>query len=101
VLLTGIHLMETGEVVANIQVLNERFRFAAIDELVDRKRTGAEMMALDDRDRDEHGGLLDRLEARLREAYDASRLPDQPTTVAALQDFVVRLRLGGSRSGGA
>ncbi len=101
VLLTGIHLMATGEVVANIQVLNERFRFAEIDDLVARKRAGAEKMALDDRDRDEHGALLDRLETTLQEAHDASHLPDEPTTVAALQDFVVRLRLDRSRSQGA
>lgn len=100
VLLTGIHLMETGEVVANIQVLNDRFRFAAIDELVARKRAGAEKMALDDRDMHEHGGLLDRLEAKLHEAHGASCLPDEPTTVAGLRDFVVRLRLDGVRSGG-
>lgn len=93
VLLTGIHLMETGEVVANIQVLNERFRFAEIDELVARKRAGAEKMALDERDMEEHGGLLDRLEAKLQAAHDASQLPDEPTSVAALRDFVVRLRL--------
>ncbi len=93
VLLTGIHLMETGEVVANIQVLNNRFRFSEIDELVARKRTGAEKMALDERDMDQHGDLLDRLEAKLQEAHEASQLPDEPRSVAALQDFVVRLRL--------
>ena len=101
VLLTGIHLMETGEVVANIQVLNERFRFAEIDELVARKRAGAEKMALDERDMEEHGGLLERLEAKLQEAHDASPLPDEPTSVAAVQDLVVRLRLDGARSEGA
>lgn len=97
VLLTGIHLMETGRVVANIQVLNGRFQFTEIDELVARKRAGAEMMALDDRDMARHGGLLDRLEAKLEEAHDASTLPDEPTSAAALQDFVVRLRLDEAR----
>jgi hypothetical protein len=101
VLLTGIHLMETGEVVANIQVLNERFRFAEIDELVARKRAGAEEMALDDRDMDEHSGLLDRLEAKLQAAHDASKLPDEPTSAAELRGFVVRLRLDAARSEGA
>jgi uncharacterized protein len=99
VLLTGIHLMQTGEVVANVQVLNERFRFTEIDELVARKRAGAEKMGLDARDLGQHGGLLDRLEAELREAHDTSILPDEPTSAAALQDFVVRLRLDAARSG--
>lgn len=101
VLLTGIHLMQTGEVVANIQMLNERFRFAEVDELVARKRAGAEKMALDERDTEQHGALLDRLEARLQEAHDASRLPDEPTAAEALQDFAVRLRLDAVRSEGA
>ncbi len=99
VLLTGVHLMQTGEVVANIQVLNERFRFAEIDELVARKRTGAEKMALDERDLDRHSDLLDRLETKLQEAHDASQLPEEPPSATALQDFVVRLRLEASRSG--
>lgn len=93
VLLTGIHLLETGEVVANIQALNERFRIAPIDELVARKRAGTEHMALDARELDEHGRLLDRLEAKLEAAHDGSSLPDEPTTAEALEDFVVRLRL--------
>jgi predicted nucleotidyltransferase len=101
VLLSGIHLMQTGEVVANIQVLNERFRFTEIDDLVARKRAGAEKMALDERDLDHHGALLDRLEAKLAEAHDASQLPDEPTSGAALHDFVVRLRLNAARPGAA
>ena len=89
VLLSGVHLMQTGEVVANIQVLNERFRLAEIDELVARKRTGAEKMPLDDRDLDRHGELLDRLEAELQEAHDASQLPDEPTSTAALRETLI------------
>lgn len=98
VLLTGIHLMQTGEVIANIQVLNEGFRFTEIDELVARKRAGAEKMALDHRDMEQHGARLDRLEANLQEAHSASQLPDEPTSAAALQDFVVRVRLEAARS---
>lgn len=98
VLLSGIHLMQTGEVVSNIQVLNERFRLTEIDELVARKRAGAETMAIGEPDLDQHGGLLDRLEGQLHEAHEASHLPDEPTSTAALQDFVVRLRLDAARS---
>jgi predicted nucleotidyltransferase len=93
VLLTGIHLMQTGEVIANIQVLNARFRIAEIDDLVARKRGGAEKMPLDARELDHHGAVLDRLEAALQAAHDASQLPDEATVVAALDDLVVRLRL--------
>lgn len=100
VLLTGIHLMETGEVVANIAVLNDRFGFAEIGELVARKRSTAEKVALDECDLERHCGLLDRLEAKLQAAHDASGLPEEPTSAAALQDFVVRLRLAAARSEG-
>lgn len=97
VLLTGIHLMQAGEVVANIAVLNERFRIPEIDELVARKREGAEKMLLDQHDLAIHGSLLDRLEAKLDEAHGASRLPDVATTAAELEDFVIRLRLDAHR----
>ena len=93
VLLSGIHLMEAGEVVSNVNTLNERFGLDEIDELVARKRAGAEKMRLDDRDLAAYRPRLDALEARLREAHDASELPEAPTTVDALEDFVVRLRL--------
>lgn len=97
VLLTGIHLMQAGEVVANIAVLNERFGIREVDELVARKREGAERMLLDERDLAAHSSLLDRLEAKLDEAHGASRLPEEATTAAALEDFVVRLRLDAHR----
>lgn len=99
VLLTGIHLMQTGEVVANIQVLNRRFRLTEVDELVLRKRAGAEKMALDARDLHQHGQLLDRLELELEAAHAASHLPDAPTSRDALDDFVVSLRLAAARAG--
>lgn len=98
VLLTGIHLMQEQEIVANIEVLNQRFRLPEIGELVARKRAGAEKMALDDHDMDHHSELLDRLEATLQAAHDASELPEEPTSSVALQDFVVRLRLDAARS---
>jgi predicted nucleotidyltransferase len=93
VLLTGIHLMQTGEVVANIAMLNERFGLSEISELVARKRGGAEKMLLDERDLATHGTLLDRLESKLQAAHDSSHLPEVPTSAAALDDFVVRVRL--------
>ena len=68
-------------------------RIAEVDELVARKRAGAEKMALEDRDHVQHGKVLDRLEEQLKAAYDRSRLPEAPTTAAALDQFVVDLRL--------
>jgi hypothetical protein len=42
VLLTGIHLMHTGSVEANLVTLNEEYGLPYIPDLVDRKTTGAE-----------------------------------------------------------
>lgn len=93
VLLTGIHLMQSGEVVANIHVLNEQFRLPEVDELSERKRAGSESMALDEADLMRFEPLLEKLEDKLIEAHGRSRLPLEPTTTEALNDFVVRLRL--------
>jgi uncharacterized protein len=98
VLLTGIHLMRTGEVVAHIGVLNQQFRIPQVDALVARKRAGAEKMALDQRELTDHSVMLDRLEATLAEAHGASHLPEEPTSATALDDFVVRLRLESARA---
>lgn len=96
VLLTGIHLMRTGQVVANLADLNEEYRIKEITELVARKRAGAETMRLTERDLARHTSLLDRLEAWLQQAHEASHLPDEATSSAALDEFVVRLRLPGA-----
>jgi hypothetical protein len=96
--LTGIHLMRAGEVVAHIANLVERFPMPELDELIERKRTGAEKMLLDARDLARHAPLLDALELQLEDAHDRSSLPDEPTTVSALDDLVVRLRLASERS---
>jgi uncharacterized protein len=93
VYLSGIHLMRTGEVEANLGVLNALFGLGEVSELVARKREGAEKMALAVGELALHEAHLDRLELELREAHERSSLPDEPRTVAALEDFVLRLRL--------
>ena len=42
VLLTGIHLMRTGEVEANLSRLDEVFRLPQLPDLIEAKRGGAE-----------------------------------------------------------
>jgi predicted nucleotidyltransferase len=95
VFLSGIHLMQTGEVVANLAVLNEHFRLREVDALIERKRGGAEKMRLDSAEITAHESHFDRLDRALQEAAEKSDLPDEPTSAAALDDFVVRLRLDG------
>jgi hypothetical protein len=66
-------------------------------DLVHRKREGAEKMLLAAAEIAQHDGILDSLEARLAEAHEASTLPDEPATKAALEDLVIRLRLATER----
>src|SRR5205809_1990841 len=50
VLLTGIHLMRTGEVEANLVRLNAEARLSHVDDLIARKIAAPEKSALDDAD---------------------------------------------------
>ena len=95
VLLTGIWLMRTGEIEANLLTLNAAFRLPFIDELVQRKLSGPEQSTLDDADIAFHTSEYERLRAMLQEAHEASTLPELPgeATRAALNDLLVRIRL--------
>lgn len=96
VLLTGIHLLRTGELVADLPALAELVPGPAyVGQLVAWKRSA------------EHGrapdswrplSLVEADVAALHEALDqaelASPLPEAPTAEPALHDLLVRLRLG-------
>jgi predicted nucleotidyltransferase len=92
-LLTGIHLMQTGEVEANLLRLNQKFRLSHIDDLVQRKLAGPEQSTLDDADLQFHGAEFERLRGELQKAFDASTLPEAPSSQPQLNDLLVRLRL--------
>ena len=93
VLLTGIRLMRTGEVEANLVRLNEEARLGHVDDLIARKQTGPERATLDDGDVAFHRGEYERLVAELEAAYRASALPEGPTARPALNDLLVRMRM--------
>src|SRR5882762_3357970 len=61
VLLTGIHLMRTGEVQANLGRLNESFKLAYIPELIERKVSGTEKGRLEKADLGFHQREFERL----------------------------------------
>jgi predicted nucleotidyltransferase len=95
VLLTGIHLMRTGKIEANLVTLNEEFRLPYIADLVSRKLAGPEKSTLDDADIAFHESEYQRLRSELQAAHDASQLPELPSdaTRVALNDLLVRIRL--------
>src|SRR5947209_17579300 len=95
VLLTGIRLMQTAVVEANLLRLNESARLPYLGDLVARKLAGAEKAVLADADLAFHRGEYERLRGELHAAAEASALPESPRARAALHDLLVRLRLAG------
>jgi predicted nucleotidyltransferase len=102
VLLTGIHLLRTGETQSNLVTLNEEFRLPQVPDLVARKVGGPEKGTLPDQDGPFHEAEYHRLVALLEETAASSSLPETPSARAALHDLLVRVRLRGlSRAAGA
>jgi len=94
VLLTGIHLMRTGEVEANLTKLNESFKLSYIPELIRRKVEGKEKNVLPDADLDPHRSEYERLTRVLEEASGNSSLPEKPSSRDKIDSLLRRLRLG-------
>ncbi|EEF62192.1 nucleotidyltransferase domain-containing protein [Pedosphaera parvula] len=94
VLLTGIHLMRTGQIEANLVTLNEEFKLSYIHDLVARKLGGPEKSTLADADMEFYTKEYERLRAELENAYQQSSLPEVPSGKGALDSLLKRLRLG-------
>jgi uncharacterized protein len=95
VLLTGIHLMRTGAIEANLPLLNEEQRLSYIPDLIARKTGGAEKEKLPAADLAFHEAEFRRLVALLETERDRSHLPDAPNALPALNDLLLRVRLKG------
>ncbi|MGB3691229.1 MAG: nucleotidyltransferase domain-containing protein [Spirulinaceae cyanobacterium] len=93
VLLTGIHLMQTGKVEANLLTLNEVFQLSYLQELIEQKVEGQEKAFLKETDLTFYRKEYERLESALKEATEKSHLPEKATAKEALNDLLLRLRL--------
>jgi uncharacterized protein len=93
VLLTGIHLMRTGEVEANLVNLNSIYQLSYIPDLIARKLTGKEQSILEDVDYPFHEAEYQRLTKELELAYQASTLPEKPSALDELNDLLITIRL--------
>ena len=95
VLLTGIHLLRTGEVEANLVTLNEgEFHLPHVTDLLAAKRGGTEGETLDN-DADAfafHETEFARLLANLEQAAESSTLPELPSVREELDALLLRLR---------
>jgi predicted nucleotidyltransferase len=92
VLLTGIHLMRTGDLETDLNVLGADLPY--VPDLIALKRQ-AEHGAFPDDARTAVEGDIPRLRAELEAARDASHLPEHQSaeTVDALNDLIIRTRL--------
>jgi predicted nucleotidyltransferase len=96
VLLTGIHLMRSGKVEANLETLLAEYPQPGVRELIQRKRAGREKETLTPDETAGHEAAKLKLEARLLLERDSSQLREVPddSVRQALNDLLVRLRLG-------
>jgi predicted nucleotidyltransferase len=91
-LLTGIHLMQTGEVQAHLPTLNDEFKLPYIPDLIAYKVGSREYATLSDVDVAFHTAEYERLLGALEAASAASPLPDEPSAKPALNDLLLRVR---------
>ncbi len=92
VLLTGIHLMHTSEIEANLLTLNRTYHLPYLPELIERKISGTEHGTLPDSDISFYEAEYLRLVRELETARDQTHLPEHPTSKPALHDLLLRIR---------
>lgn len=96
VLLTGLHLMRTGRVEADLRVLAPEYGPAYLPELIEAKKAEEKGPPPASAPRRETlGEDVVALTMRIEEERDRSPLPEEPAAHDALHDLVVRTRLSG------
>lgn len=91
-LLTGIHLMKTGEIESNLVHLNAVYQLPYINDLIAAKLSGDEKGILQAADIDFHSSEYQRLTHELEQSRDTSHLPEQPSGKDALNDLLIHIR---------
>lgn len=96
VVLTGIHLMNTGKIEANLNILNEEFSLEYLPDLIALKQTSKEQTTIDSKNLQFYESEFQRLVARLESLAAESKLPESATAKPALNDLLKRVRLSGA-----
>ena len=91
VLLTGVHLMRSGEVEGNLAVLAPVYGQDDLIELIEAKRAGNEQLRMPAPDTESHRVRTERLLERLKAEAERSPLPEKHDEYGAMQDFVLRV----------
>lgn len=94
VLLTGIHLMQSGELECNLLKLNGEFKIAVVDDLIAMKTATQEQIELPNADLVFYRSEYDRLRALLVESEENSPLPLDADVLDDLNALLLQLRLG-------
>lgn len=89
VLLTGTHVLKTGVIEANLHKLNKNFGLESIPRLIEFKQL--EWALLPD-DPQKYWDELAILEAEMTRAFEESSLPESPSGLENLSEFLVQLR---------
>ena len=92
VLLTGIYLMNTGKIEANLVELNQEFKLSHIAELIDRKKAESEKTVLKEINLEFHHQEYQRLQSNLEDAFNGSHLPENPSAKPELNSLLVEIR---------
>jgi hypothetical protein len=93
VVLSGIHVLRTGHVEANIRLLSREFELNFIDDLIAQKQAG-EHVATQDVDWSFHRARLASLEGVLDQAFEQSPFRD-PVPRDMVNEFLIDQRLSG------
>lgn len=94
ILLTGIHLMKTGEVETNLETLGGIYQVNGVPELVAMKRQGEEKALLTTVEQGHYDAQIQRLTKQLQTEYEQSNLREMVSeqTKDALNEFLLWCR---------
>jgi uncharacterized protein len=92
-LCAGVHVLRTGELLANVYALSDATRTPGLRQLADYKRAGGTADGLSEREVALHMADIQQLEGVLDEAERTSTLPPEATCEAAFNDLLLRVRL--------
>lgn len=96
VLLTGIQLMRSGEIEANLVRLNETAKLPYLPDLIAQKTGGAEKAVLSQVDLEFHRREYERLLTESEQAFEETHLPATGRGEDSLNDLLIRIRLSGT-----
>lgn len=91
-LLTGINLLNTGKVEANLVELNQEFNLPYIKDLIVQKQSGKEKETLSSVNLEFYQKEYQRLQEQLDRAFDNSNLPDEPAAKPELNSLLLKIR---------